>query len=154
MKPIDIGNYLKELRLRHNLTQKELASKLHITHQAVSNWEQGKSIPDISILSQLGEFYGVSIDNIVLNQEFEKPKEEQKKPMALRRTFAFFGLFFSLLCFSIFVNYERHYVTYILFVVFLLILSLLYSYLLKQRNRIIEYSIITGILMIVFILKL
>lgn len=42
-----IGKYLKKLRTEHNLTQEELALKLHITRQAISSWENGRFIPDI-----------------------------------------------------------------------------------------------------------
>ena len=55
----------------HSFTQKELAGKLYITHQAVSNWEKGKALPDIGILSQLGDIYGISIDNLLLKVKIE-----------------------------------------------------------------------------------
>ena len=39
-----IGNFIKSIRLEHNLTQKELADKLGVTYQAVSKWENGKNL--------------------------------------------------------------------------------------------------------------
>lgn len=153
MKPEEIGHYLKELRLQHKLTQKELASKLHITHQAVSNWEKGKALPDISILSQLGDVYGVSIDNLLL-KEVTGEQPPKKKRMALRRILTFFGLSISLNFIASFLFYNRHIVSSTIFVVFLMIGSLLYSYLRKERKWWIEYLIITGLILIVSLITI
>ena len=46
-----IGKKIKELRIKNNLTQQELASKLNVTYQAVSKWENGKNLPDLVILT-------------------------------------------------------------------------------------------------------
>lgn len=146
MKTDDVGTYLKELRLSHNLTQKELASRLHITHQAVSNWEKGKALPDISILSQLGDLYGVSIDNILLKEE----TKEQNRHIVRRRVFSVLGLIMSLTFISFFLHYQRHIITTIGFVMLTLILSILCSFIVKRRRNGIEYLIITGLLIIVF----
>ena len=50
MDPVRIGNLIKELRIKSNLTQNEFANKYGVTYQAVSKWENGKNIPDISVL--------------------------------------------------------------------------------------------------------
>ena len=47
------------------MTQYELADKLSISFQAVSNWERGNSMPDISKLPELAEIFGVTIDDII-----------------------------------------------------------------------------------------
>ena len=44
-----IGKTIKELRTKNNLSQKEFADKYNVTYQAVSKWENGKNIPDLSI---------------------------------------------------------------------------------------------------------
>jgi transcriptional regulator with XRE-family HTH domain len=144
----DIGNYLRQLRLEHNLTQRELARKLHITHQAVSNWEQGKALPDISILSQLGDVYGVSIDNLLLKTQ-ETTEEPETSHIVLRRLLSFFGLFFVLFGISLFLQFDRHIVSTFIFVGLLLIPSLLYSYLITKRKWYWEYLVITVVLIIV-----
>ena len=56
-----ISNYRKE----KNMTQTELADKLNISFQAVSNWERGESMPDISKLPELARILNVSIDDIL-----------------------------------------------------------------------------------------
>ena len=48
-----IGNLIKELRKKNNLTQEKFAEKYGVTYQAVSKWENGKNIPDISLLKQI-----------------------------------------------------------------------------------------------------
>ena len=56
-----IGLFIKELRNEKKLTQKELAEELSITVQAVSKWERGKVLPDISYLEDLSKIFEVSI---------------------------------------------------------------------------------------------
>lgn len=60
-----IGKFIKKLREENNLTQKEFADKLGVTFQAVSKWENGKNVPDIAILKQISEDFGVNIDEIL-----------------------------------------------------------------------------------------
>ena len=60
-----IGKFIKKLRKDNNLTQDELAKKLGVTYQAVSKWENGKSIPDIAILKTVSELFNVNIDELL-----------------------------------------------------------------------------------------
>jgi len=57
-----IGDNLSELRKRRGLTQFELAEKFNYTDRAVSKWENGDTLPDVEVLYNLCEFYGVTID--------------------------------------------------------------------------------------------
>lgn len=61
----NVGRRISELRKEHNMTQMELADKLGISFQAVSNWERGNSMPDISKLPELAELFDVSIDELL-----------------------------------------------------------------------------------------
>ena len=61
----DIGKKISELRKKQNLTQLELADKMGISFQAVSNWERGTSMPDISKLPELAELFDVTIDYLL-----------------------------------------------------------------------------------------
>jgi len=61
----NIGLYLLELRKYYKLTQGELATKLGVSRQAVSKWETGNSLPDIELLAEISELYGISIDDII-----------------------------------------------------------------------------------------
>lgn len=60
-----IGKKLCTLRKEHNMTQVELADQLGISYQAVSNWERGNSMPDISKLPELAAIFGLSIDELI-----------------------------------------------------------------------------------------
>ncbi len=60
-----IGKRISELRKAKDMTQLELADKLSISFQAVSNWECGNSMPDIAKLPELAKIFGVSIDDIL-----------------------------------------------------------------------------------------
>ena len=59
------GQRLQRLRKNANLTQEDVATKLNITAQAVSKWENDVSAPDISVLVELSEILGVSLDELM-----------------------------------------------------------------------------------------
>ena len=60
-----IGKFIQELRKEKGLTQEELAEKLGITKNAVSKWERGISLMDLSLLKPLSEILEVSITEIL-----------------------------------------------------------------------------------------
>lgn len=60
-----IGENIKSLRKKNNITQEELAEKLSVTRQAVSNWENGKTEPDIETLTKIAQIFDTSIDELV-----------------------------------------------------------------------------------------
>jgi len=74
-----LGSKLKKLRGEKQLTQKELADKLHVTFQTVSKWENDENEPDISTLKELAKLYNCSVDYLLSEEEQEKPKEEKKE---------------------------------------------------------------------------
>lgn len=61
----EIGRIIARHRKAHNMTQMELADRMNVSFQAVSNWERGQSMPDISKLPELAECFGVSIDELL-----------------------------------------------------------------------------------------
>lgn len=60
-----IGKKISTLRKEENMTQMELADRMGISFQAVSNWERGNSMPDISKLPELAEIFGVTLDELL-----------------------------------------------------------------------------------------
>ena len=58
-------NRLKQLRIKKNIKQQDLAKALNVTKQSVSNWENNKRLPDINTLIQLADFYNCSLDYLV-----------------------------------------------------------------------------------------
>lgn len=70
----ELGNKLADLRKNKGMTQTELAEEMFITHQAISQWENGLTIPDLGSLLRLCEIF-----NITLNDLFYEKKEEAKE---------------------------------------------------------------------------
>lgn len=59
-----IGKFIKEIRKKNNLTQKDLADKYNVTYQAVSKWENGKNMPDTALIKQMSKDFNISLDDI------------------------------------------------------------------------------------------
>ena len=55
------GSRISSLRRRNNLTQKELAEKLHVTDKAISKWERGLNYPDLALLPVIANALGTSV---------------------------------------------------------------------------------------------
>ena len=91
-----ISNKLKSARLAKELTQSEVAKKLYVTRQTVSRWEQGKTLPNIYVIQELSDLYGISLDELVVNTALEN---KEAKSMKNVNPFALFGaiLFLSLI---------------------------------------------------------
>lgn len=72
----DVGKNIKKIRKEKNLTQDELAERLHCTRQTISNYENGKSEPGIELLIQIAEVLEVEINDLIYGV---KKKENRKK---------------------------------------------------------------------------
>lgn len=66
MNKNEIGEQLSLLRKKYNYSQDDLAKKINISRQAISNWERGKSEPDMKTILELSEIYQVSIDELLV----------------------------------------------------------------------------------------
>lgn len=62
---INIGENIKNLRSKKDITQEQLASFLNISNVAVSKWERGETYPDISLLPILAKYFDVTIDTLI-----------------------------------------------------------------------------------------
>jgi|GEM_PF-2599470 len=60
-----IGESIYKYRSEKNITQEELAGKLHVTRQAVSSWETGKSIPDIELIKRIALALDVKVNDLI-----------------------------------------------------------------------------------------
>lgn len=82
MDQIKIGSFLKELRLEKGLTQGQLAEQINVSNRSVSRWETGNTLPDISILIELAEFYETDIKEIIDGErKSEKTNNEIKETL-------------------------------------------------------------------------
>lgn len=70
---------LTELRKEQNWTQAELAEKINYSDKSVSKWERGDGLPDLKVMMQLAELYGVSLDCLV-TENGAKQKNAYKIP--------------------------------------------------------------------------
>ena len=64
-----LGTKIAEYRKLKKMTQEELASKLNVSSQAVSKWENDLSIPDLPILIELSDIFNVSLDELIRQKE-------------------------------------------------------------------------------------
>ena len=79
-----IARNLVELRTKAGMTQAALAAKLNYSDKAVSKWERAESIPDIAVLKEIADLFGVSVDYL-LTEEHRRDREEEARDAARRR---------------------------------------------------------------------
>ena len=81
MDQIKIGRFIAECRKKANLTQVQLAEKLGITDKAISKWERGVAMPDTSIMLELCDILGISVNELLsgekINMENNNHKNEE-----------------------------------------------------------------------------
>lgn len=73
-----ISQNLIELRKLKNLKQSELSDAIGYSDKTISRWENGTSVPDISTLVKLAEFYEVSLEDLITERAVDKLKENKK----------------------------------------------------------------------------
>lgn len=75
---MELSGQIKKYRDRLGLSQEELAEKIFVTRQSVSNWENGRTYPDIQSLLRLSDLFGLSLDELIKG-DIETMKEEINK---------------------------------------------------------------------------
>ncbi len=70
-----IGALLKRLRTERGLTQKQAAEMLSVSDKAVSKWERGAGLPDISMLTEISRIYGVPAETLLSGEQVLKGPE-------------------------------------------------------------------------------
>lgn len=83
-----IGAFIAHARKQKGLTQKALASLLHVTDRAISKWECGKGCPDISLLDNLAKVLDVSIMEILKGEKIEEIKQVEDKELIYSMNYA------------------------------------------------------------------
>ena len=76
MDAMKTGELIARVRKEKGLTQRDLAEELHVSVQAVSKWERGRSCPDIALLEPLAEALNLTVTELLSGQRGEVPKEE------------------------------------------------------------------------------
>lgn len=80
---MQIGDKLRKAREEHQLTQSQVSEQLMVSRQTVSNWETGKSLPDILSVLRISEMYQISLDELLkgdkeMLENMEKEAEQRK----------------------------------------------------------------------------
>lgn len=120
----NIGALIKKLRTENNYTQKELAYKLNVCRQAVSNWETGKSIPDYDQLLSLSKLFGITIDELLYDNKITKSKITKYLLSLLNET-----------------NKYKRIIHKLILICFVLIIFLIGYYFITNYNKINVYEI-------------
>lgn len=79
---MELGTQIRKLRMGLSLSQEELAEKLYVSRQSISNWENDKTYPDIKSLLLLSEVFSVSLDELVKGDMEEMKQEISKQDVA------------------------------------------------------------------------
>jgi transcriptional regulator with XRE-family HTH domain len=79
MDPKKVGNLIKEIRKNNNLTQKALADKYGVTYQAVSKWENGTNLPDISLIKEICNDYNIDVNDFLDGNNIQNKSNKNNK---------------------------------------------------------------------------
>lgn len=79
MNQDNIGKFIAECRKEKNMTQQELAEKLGVTDRAISNWENGRRLPDLSLISLVANELDVSVAELLNGRKLNKEELEELK---------------------------------------------------------------------------
>ena len=74
-----IGLFLRELRNEKNLSQEQLAEEFGVSSRSISRWENGNTMPDISIIIELSDFYDVDIREIIHGERKSENMDKELK---------------------------------------------------------------------------
>ena len=83
MNQVKIGKFIAGCRKQANMTQMQLAEKLGITDKAVSKWERGIAMPDTSIMLELCELLGISVNELLSGERNDMENGNQKNEQLL-----------------------------------------------------------------------
>lgn len=102
-----IGKNIKHHRRSQGMTQDQLAEKLNVTRQAISNWETGKTQPGIDMLTALAEQFGISVEELIYGktrQAVFSPDNQVGAGVIFGALFLLFMTFFLLGGVAVFTN--------------------------------------------------
>ncbi|MGL5640938.1 MAG: helix-turn-helix transcriptional regulator [Paraclostridium sp.] len=90
---MNISKQLKSYRKKFNLSQEELAEIIHVSRPTISNWENGKSYPDLQSLLLLSDYFKISLDELVKGDIVNMKNELENKEMD-KSTYGMLGFLF------------------------------------------------------------
>lgn len=78
MNQVKIGKFIAEKRKEKKLTQQQLAEKLGVSDRAISNWENGKNMPDISLFPIISKELDVTVNDLMSGEKVDKKNYQEK----------------------------------------------------------------------------
>lgn len=66
---MDFGEQLKKIRADNGLTQEEIACRLNVSRQTISNWENNRNLPDLQMIVEISIAFSLSLDKLILGDE-------------------------------------------------------------------------------------
>lgn len=78
-----VAKNITELRLLNNMTQSELGEKLNYSDKTISKWERAESTPDISVLCDIADLFGVTVNYLVTPENVDEKYREKKREEAI-----------------------------------------------------------------------
>lgn len=94
-----LNEQIKNIRLDHHLSQEQMATQLHVTRQAISNWKNGRNLPDSEMLALISKTYNISIDSLISGK-----KNKALRKLNLKTTIGIFLLLIGIILFFINAN--------------------------------------------------
>ena len=84
MDLVKTGAFLKELRKEKNITQEQLAEEMGVSRRTVSRWETGANMPDMDILIDISDFYGIDLREILDGERKSEHMDKEMKETVLK----------------------------------------------------------------------
>lgn len=82
---MNIADKIRSARIKKEYTQEQAAEKLLVSRQTISNWENGKSLPDVISIIRMSELYEVSLDELLKGDKVLMEKIEKMQGMLRQR---------------------------------------------------------------------
>ncbi len=118
---MELSKQIQKYRKKQNLSQEDLAEKIHVTRHTISNWERNKNIPDLNSLILLSQIFNTSLDNLVKGDIKTMENQQDKKKLVslvsktlliFREKLSYFIVFNKIIChLSLFIK-----IKYIIFI--------------------------------------
>ncbi len=139
---MELQNQIKKYRKLMKLSQEELAEKVYVTRQTVSNWENGKSYPDIHSLLTLSSLFEVSLDELIKGDIELMKKEISKKDVDLHNYYSNIFSIIFVVCLITFVPVVKYLKVYGL-IIWGLVYAIGFVFALKVNKLQKEYDVTT-----------
>ena len=98
---MELGNQMKKYRGELSRSQDALAEKIYVSRQTISNWETGKSYPDVNSLIRMSEVFGISVDSLLKGDVEEMKKIINEDDI---NEFTKLSWIFTLMCFAVLIT--------------------------------------------------